>query len=1144
MSQGPQGSEALAGHRVVKTGARGADLFGVRMSAVVPRRLHGVVQVVSFVLGYALLAMVSRMMAFPSGAIAYAPESGLAIGVLRRTGTRRWPVYLTLQAGVDVAVARWSGLPLAAALAIAAARGLQAWMGAMMLRRLVAPDLTSGSPRWVLRGLIPIAVLTAGLGGAVVGSALTLGGTSSLGPGALWWSWTSAEALGIVSVLPVVEVLHLWHLRRAVPSHREFSEGFSVVVAQIVLATVCLGLWGEEQVIQQPVLLVTPVFWAAVRLGPRWTVFHLVCLNTAAVWATASGNGAFTREASEHLQRSSVQVFGLFTIVACLVIAEILASRDRAEIQARREAWALEHAMEGIALLRADGAFLRVNAAYAALLRADADALIGTDWRQWADRSDRHLLDGLIGQARREGKAHGPVRTRRSDGTTLPVEITLVAPAEADAQNALHCFVRDVSERQAAIDHLDQLFRLSPELLCLIGADGRFVRLNPAWSRLLGHPTGDLLGRHLAEVVHPEDAERTVAEIMGTLTGSAPHSFQNRCRTAAGADVWLHWHCAVDEERALVYAVAHDITASKLTEQALGHARDQAVEASRLKSQFLATMSHEIRTPMNGVIGLAELLATTPLDDGQRQYLQGIQAAGTALLGVINDILDFSKIEAGRLVLEEVAFDLPTMVREVAALTGQSAVGKGLQLTVDLDPHLPDWVSGDPQRLRQVLINLVGNAIKFTHEGSVTIRLDLLDPEESGLPALRAALQGGGPSRVAVRFEVNDTGVGMTAATVGKLFRPFTQADASTTRTYGGTGLGLAISRQLVEGMGGWISVQSAPGVGTTFRADVPLTMAAEPTPEATTAMVAVPADAVTGSSGLPVERAGGPADECVGDPAGDPVAGRAVGGGGAGTTPQAPDRGRLLLVEDNEINQTVAVGLVRRLGYSVEVAGDGVEALRMVGEGDYRAILMDCHMPRLDGYATTGQLRRRPDAAHLPIIAMTASAMTEDRDRCLDAGMDDYLTKPIRVQDLAEVLERWVGGDPDAVREAARQPARQPAEPSAVAARLEELTGDGSPEEVELVRRIARSFLDRAPAMIEDLDRALAERDDDLGHRMAHSLKGAAANLGAARVAEVCQLIEDLAEQGRHEQARVERDRLGPVLDGACAELAGYLGG
>ncbi len=1191
---------------------------------------------VAFGLGYAFLRGLGGALALPvTGLVAYGASSGLAMGVLRRVPRRQVPAYLGALAAAELVVGSVIGEhALGTLLGLAAAHAVEAWLGALLLRRFLGRHLDSGSPQWVFRGLVPAAVAAAAVSAVLGAGALVLLSGVPYSFAELYWPWFTGDAFGIVLLVPAVEAGYAWHLSRAVPSRNDLAAGAALVCVQVLLAGLILGLPpGAVPLLDQPYLMLPPAFWAVVRFGPRWTALHLFALTTATVWATSRGLGPFAHMEGDRLQLVSVQVFGAFAQITCLVMADIIASREAARVAAGRRSWALENAVEGIAFLDAQGRFTRVNAAYAAVLRTEAAALVGTSWEHTVHPEDRAVLrrstQGLVG----DGKAHVVVRGLRSDGSTFSQEITVIAERGSGPEPAgYHCFSRDISERQAAIDHLDQLFTLSPELLCVLDGDRRFARLNPAWTQQLGYRLEDLLGRHLVDLVHPEDRQRTVLEVNRILAGAESGGYQNRYLAADGTYRWLHWNHAVDGEASLTYAVAHDITATKLTEQALGHARDQALEASRLKSQFLATMSHEIRTPMNGVIGLSELLTDTPLDATQKRYVDGIRVAGKALLSVINDILDFSKIEAGRFVLDEVDFDLADLVEEVVGLTGQSAASKGLELVVDQDPELPHGLRGDPSRLRQVLLNLVGNAVKFTHEGAVTIRLDLMDAAEAGLPAVVEAVDSGQPGPIAVRFEVADTGPGMDAATVARLFQPFTQADASTTRMYGGTGLGLAISRQLVEAMGGWISVQSEPGVGTTFRAAVPLALASPPaeTPsgrlrvlvvdaaaggllglvEQLTAMhVEVTTDpehaldllrqaavhrrafdvlalgpALPGTTGLALagEIAGHPAIPSLpvvlltsGEeiPAGQarqagihqvlaaPVDGETlraalVSAAGEQAAARTLVRGRLLVVEDNEINQTVAVGILQRLGYTVDLAADGVEALEMAGDHPYQAILMDCHMPRMDGYTATTALRRRPDVGHIPIIAMTANAMKEDRERCLEIGMDDYLSKPIRAHDVDATLARWIDRVHEPRPAAPPQGGQDPAVPlpvppsvpypraSSVHERLEELSGDRSPEEVELVHRIARSFLDRAPGIVDGLDAALAAQDCELGQRFAHSLKGAAANLGADQLARVCQQIESLTEQGHAEAARAAREGLEDVLDEACSQIGRYVSG
>lgn len=384
-------------------------------------------------------------------------------------------------------------------------------------------------------------------------------------------------------------------------------------------------------------------------------------------------------------------------------------------------------------------------------------------------------------------------------------------------------------------------------------------------------------------------------------------------------------------------------------------ARDAAMEASRVKSAFLATMSHEIRTPMNGVIGLAELLKGTGLDARQRHYADGITTAGESLLTVINDVLDFSRGEAGLLPLEHADFDLPQLLADVDDMLAGSAKLKGLSLRVEIAPDLPSSVRGDASRLRQLLVNLVGNAVKFTDAGEVVVRASVIG--QDGWMAL-------------VRLDVVDTGIGIDDEARALLFKPFHQADSSTSRRFGGSGLGLAISQQLVTAMGGTISVESTPGEGSTFRVEVPLELAGEPR--------------------------GDDADPVV-VPSEDPDAPASVAG-------------RILLVEDDEINQMVARGIVEGLGYDVEVAANGSVALDRLAAESFDAVLMDCHMPVMDGCETTQRWRSdEPEGQRLPIIAMTASILPEDRKRCSEAGMDDFVPKPVASAELAATLKRWI---------------------------------------------------------------------------------------------------------------------------------------
>jgi signal transduction histidine kinase/CheY-like chemotaxis protein len=381
-------------------------------------------------------------------------------------------------------------------------------------------------------------------------------------------------------------------------------------------------------------------------------------------------------------------------------------------------------------------------------------------------------------------------------------------------------------------------------------------------------------------------------------------------------------------------------------------ARDEAVEASHMKSAFLRNVSHEIRTPMNGVLGMNELLLDTKLNDEQRYFAEQVASSSEHMLAIINDILDISKIETGHLELNVGEFDLLEVIDQACIPARTEALAKRLHLTVDVDSSLPRRVRGDATRVRQALLNLVANAVKFTAEGSVAIRV-----------AAAASASD------AVCFEVRDTGIGIDSAILGRMFEPFMQADLSTTRQYGGNGLGLAITRELVDLMGGTIHADSTPGAGSSFSFEIPLAKAATSISQAAREQIVH-------------------LSERRGDPA-----------------------GIILVVEDSPVNRLVAVRVLERRGYHVHVVNDGREALQALSSQQYDAVLMDCQMPDIDGYEATRELRRRERGStqHTPVIAMTAHAMTGDRERCLAAGMDDYVTKPVRSQTLTDVLRRWI---------------------------------------------------------------------------------------------------------------------------------------
>ncbi|MDT0169679.1 response regulator [Pseudarthrobacter sp. BRE9] len=671
--------------------------------------------------------------------------------------------------------------------------------------------------------------------------------------------------------------------------------------------------------------------------------------------------------------------------------------------------------------------------------------------------------------------------------------------------------------------------------------------------------------------------------------------------TAVLASVLVRQVLIVFENISLTGGLENEVAARTVELEA---AREAAMESSRLKSEFLATMSHEIRTPMNGVVGLTALLLETGLDETQRQYAQGVKGAGESLLALINDILDFSKLEAGKVDLDIRPFDPRVLVEEVAALLAEPALAKNLELIAYCEPDVPARLQGDSGRIRQILLNLASNAVKFTTTGEVSIRVTTQDP-------------GAGPGSTAtIHFEVRDTGIGISAEHQGKLFESFSQADASTTRRYGGTGLGLAICRRLTTVMDGAIGLDSAPGQGSTFWFRLPLPIAppsTDPVPaagflnglrvlvvddNATNRLVLEsqlrgwrlqPQSVPDATAALELARAAGQAgapfhlavlDYCMPDTDGlelarrikadpalasmelimltstmqvDPVEIAAAGvrewlmkpvrssefynrlvrlistregmpqsWSNAGppqpaqTQGRGPHRGQILVVEDNEVNQLVARATVEKFGYAVDVVSNGAEAVAATAATRYAAVLMDCHMPVMDGFEATREIRRRPGATRLPIIAMTAGALDGDRERCLAAGMDDYLSKPVDGAALEAALARWVPGQlpqPLAVTGGPAAPAGQG--PALDQNRLAVLRELGQDDGGALLRATVKAFQRDSLVRVAAL-RAAVPGDSQVLMQAAHALKGSAANIGAGGVVAVCAELEELGRSGR----------------------------
>ncbi|MEJ8837023.1 hybrid sensor histidine kinase/response regulator [Ramlibacter sp. AN1133] len=759
---------------------------------------------------------------------------------------------------------------------------------------------------------------------------------------------------------------------------------------------------------------------------------------------------------------------------------------------------------------------------------------------------------------------------------------------------------RDELQRQQAL--LQAVIASSPDLIAYRDADGTFLGCNDAYGELVGMPAEAVAGRTVEEVLAPAVAQRVREEDVQVLQHNEGSTTEAWFDYPDGRRARLEFVRSPmrdsDGSAMGVVAVGRDVTRRREAEEELRRARALAEEATEMKTAFLANMSHEIRTPINAILGMSHLALNTELTPRQRDYLAKVQAAGEHLAGIVDDILDLSKIEAGKLALEKEVFALDAVLEQVSDVVAEKAQDKGLELVFDVDAQVPPQLAGDPLRVRQVLINYLNNAIKFTERGEVV---------------LRVAVERRDGQRVLLRFAVRDTGIGLTPEQAARVFQHFEQADRSTTRKYGGTGLGLAISRSLAEMMGGAVGVDSRFGEGSTFWFTAWLDVAphaARPTlpwPDLRNLRALVADDnasarealgellrgltfqveeASSGAQALALLRAANeagrpftfffvdgrlpdlePADapRRLGEAQLQPVlivtaghhaaeaAGREPGAwvlrkptsasavfdlavdalralrgerpasaprsaGLAASAPPALEGARVLLVEDNLINQQVAGEILQEAGVTVQIAENGAQAVQRVQDERFDLVLMDMQMPVMDGVTATERIRAL--GLDVPVIAMTANAMASDRERCLAAGMNDFLSKPIHPQELYRVVAAWLPA-------AAPAPAPEPSAPTAHDPMLAALAGVAG---LDVARGLEFTpstdpgfylqmlgiFVDSYRDCEERLAEFLATGDRGSAERLVHNCKGAAATLGAMPLAGLAADLEQALRSGR----------------------------
>ncbi|MDD2925116.1 PAS domain S-box protein [Rhodoferax sp.] len=769
-------------------------------------------------------------------------------------------------------------------------------------------------------------------------------------------------------------------------------------------------------------------------------------------------------------------------VTGSLVSFHDISERIESEALIRLQRAALDAAANMILISDRSGLIEYVNRAFCQTTGYTEDEVLGQSTRILNSGLQDNAFYQSLWAVLLSGHAwEGELSNRRKNGEVYPEQMT-ITPILNDGQITHFIAIkRDISEEvrtrtrlrlvETAIQEIDQGIYIMD---ALVHDEGPIIQyVNAGFSHITGYSAQEAVGTHAGFLYTRTDAYKLGLMQQAMRQGTNITLEMNYQRKDGSLFVGeLHLSPVHGDSGCVSHYIGllSDIGLRKQAEAALRDARDQALENSRLKSEFLSTMSHEIRTPMNGIIGMTDLLLDTKLDEEQREFTGIVRDSAQTLLVIINDILDFSKIEAGKLEVEITDFSAALVVESTVELLLSKAREKSLNLSSFVDPALPTQMLGDPTRLRQVLVNLIGNAIKFTESGEITVRVTRSTTETA-------------PT---IRFEVTDTGIGIPSHTQTKLFQSFTQADSSTTRKYGGTGLGLAICKRLIELMGGHIGVNSEPGKGSTFWFTLPLESSS--TARQMDLLSPHHTEPTTETASISIPRQG--------------------------------TRHLILLAEDNQINQKVAELQINKLGYALQIVANGQQAVDAVlaaaagNAPNFSAILMDCQMPVMDGFEATAAIRKAlgTDAKRIPIIAMTANAMQGDRELCLAAGMDDYLSKPIDPEQLRNLLEKWT------------TPATTDSPPTAMETEVLpksagphsiinfDLLHDYFGDEPQIIKGMLELFQTTTSDLLVKLRSAIDTRDSNAICALAHEIKGSSSNIGIQSLALIASQLETTA--------------------------------
>ncbi|MEY2473331.1 MAG: hypothetical protein QOK28_2660 [Actinomycetota bacterium] len=1059
----------------LKTLGRSAEITRVRGGQA--RRGRRVLQIVALATAYWAAARVGlNIGSLPGNAAPVWPSAGIALAAVFL-----WGPGVAPGVALGEILANRHGLPTIAVITMGCGNAFAAVVGADLLKRAK-----------VMRGICrprdvgALLVLAAGL--ASIASA-TIGNVSLFAAGALehgtfwahWRVWWAGDALGVMVVAPLILT---WADEDAEPFNGNVYEMVAIILA--IGATSAVALQGNNP---SAYLLYPVVAWAALRFGGRGASVTTFVVAGLAVYRTVNHGGPFT---THHPIGDLFLLDAFLGVLATmgLLLAAVVAERDRSQRGLQRANAELEaRVAERTEALRIDRQRLE---------QAQRIAHIGSwQWDALADAmSTSDEFDRVFGIAPEKARAsivryieclhpddadmaRDAVLEAREKGTLFDFEVRVVhrdndirwlrVQGHSSVHNGVvsmtNGIAQDITEAKLAeeVIHANEIrttriVEQASEAFVSMDLEQRITDWNRQAEITFGWEREEVMGRLLPDIIIPESqrAAHNVGVSRFLTTGQINVLNTRREVTAVHRDghefpiELAIWSTEGAHGATYFHAFMHDISERHAHKAALARALEDAREASRSKSAFLANMSHEIRTPMNGVLGMVGLLLDTSLDDEQLDYVQTMATSAEALLGIIDDILDVSKIEAGKLSIDNGDFNLRKLVQETITPFMPAVADKGIEFSAHVAPDIPDAINGDRLRLRQVISNLLSNAVKFTGAGSVELRVS------------RGA-QG-------LVFEVLDTGIGISDDAANYLFDPFVQGDPSTTRRFGGTGLGLAICRQLVTLMNGEIGAEPRPGGGSRFWFSLPLVPATS-VPKVAESMLST-ASARSSKHG-----------------------------------------GHVLVVEDNAVNRKVAVGMLEQLGYTCEVALDGVEAIAAFGRGSFDAVLMDCQMPRMDGYDATCAIRALESDAHTPIVAMTASAMAADRDRCLAVGMDDYLSKPINRDLLAKVLRDCMEGK--AMTMTTPNNTADDSFDQETLEQLRSLDSDGS-----FIAELVGMFRDDIAAHVAALREAIAARDENTIARTAHQAKGASANLGMKALAASLKNLE-LAAQASDDELK-----------------------